>query len=226
MADLNKLLGQLLNSSAATGLAGGLAGGLASGLLSKKTKKYLGKNTLKAGGIAAVGALAYGAYKQYNKQQENTATTTAPALPTTPQPVALASPPQDSAFLPAADNQQENDNLALTLVRAMIAASRADGVMDAKESQTIFERIQGLGLDSENQALLVQEMNNPVDMDTIIKSATSPELAAEIYTASLLAIDVDNAAEQGYLGMLAARLQLPPALVAEIEQHVMAQTAA
>jgi len=33
-------------------------------------------------------------------------------------------------------------------------------------------------------------------MDKIIASATSPEVAAEIYIASLLAIDVDTAAEK------------------------------
>jgi uncharacterized membrane protein YebE (DUF533 family) len=36
----------------------------------------------------------------------------------------------------------------------------------------------------------------------------------------LLAIDVDNAAERGYLGMLAARLKLDDALVAHLQQSV------
>ncbi len=225
MADINKLLGQLLNSGAATGLAGGLAGGLATGMMSKKTKKKIGKTALKAGGIAAVGALAFTAYKQYNKHQGNDGGTTPPSTKTPAKDLELFSAPQDSAFIPALENQQANDELALTLVRAMIAASNADGVMDSKESQVIFEKISELGLDSENQALLVREMNQSVDINTIVKSATSPEVAAEIYTASLLAIDVDNAAERGYLAMLAARLELPQSLVQEIEQLVADQKA-
>ena len=228
MADINKLFGQLLNSGVATGLAGGLAGGLATGLLSKKTRKKIGKTALTAGGVAAVGALAYTAYKKYNNHQQTTSNASANSSSestTALQDFEVLAAPQDSAFLPALENQQENDDLALTLIRAMIAASRADGVMDSKESKTIFGKIKELGLDSENQALLIQEMNQSIDMDAIVKSATSPEIAAEIYTASLLTIDVDNAAERGYLAMLAARLQIPQPLVQEIEQLVANQQA-
>jgi hypothetical protein len=45
-------------------------------------------------------------------------------------------------------------------------------------------------------------------------SSTAPssqEIAAQIYTASLLAVNVDTAAEKGYLTMLVARLRLPSA---------------
>ena len=60
-------------------------------------------------------------------------------------------------------------------------------------------------------------------MDAIIASATSPEIAAEIYVASLLAVDVDTVAEKSYLAMLAARLNLAPELVAEMHRQVEAQ---
>lgn len=223
MSDINKLLGQLLNSSVTQGLAGGLAGGLATGMLSKKTKKKLGKTALTAGGIAAVGALAFTAYKQYNKHQANKDNPTpelTQAMGLNPE---LFSAPDNSAFIPALENKQASEDLALTLIRAMIAASNADGVMDSKESQVIFEKIEEMGLDNDDKSLLVREMNRSVDMNAIVKSATSPEVAAEIYTASLLAIDVDNAAEKGYLAMLAARLELPQPLVLEIEQLVASQ---
>lgn len=108
------------------------------------------------------------------------------------------------------------------LIRAMIAAARADGRMDAQESQVIFQRIESLGLDNASQNVLVQEMGHPVDMDAIVNSATSPEVASEIYIASLLAIDVDTAAEKAYLAMQAARLQLPPQLVTELDSQVLA----
>lgn len=36
-------------------------------------------------------------------------------------------------------------------------------------------------------------MGRPVDVDVIVNLADSPEVAAEIYLASLLAIDVDTA---------------------------------
>jgi uncharacterized membrane protein YebE (DUF533 family) len=135
----------------------------------------------------------------------------------------LVPAPEGSAFMPAKNNLAEHEALGLTLVRAMIAAARADGRLDAKESRTIYQRIESLGLDPENQALLVAEMGHPVDMDAIVKSATSPEVAAEIYVASMLAIDVDTADEKSYLAMLAARLKLPPELVTELNRQVESQ---
>lgn len=61
-------------------------------------------------------------------------------------------------------------------------------------------------------------MGHPVDMDAIVNSATTPEIAAEIY-----AVEVDTEAEKGYLGMLAARLRLPSELMRELELQVEAQ---
>jgi len=215
MIDMNKLLGQLLGSGAAGGFAGGLAGGLVSSMLTSKKGRKLSKNALKMGGIAAVGALAYTAYQRYNSKG------TTSTVPTTIADLTPA--PQGTAFMPKENDNAANEALGLILVRAMIAVARADGRLDAQESQSIFQKIQSLGLDNESQSLLVEEMGHPVDMDAIVNSANSPEIAAEIYTASLLAVDIDTTAEKGYLAMLAARLRLPSELVVEIEQQVAAQ---
>ena len=221
MADMNKLLGQLLGSGAAGGFAGGLAGGLASSMLTSKSGRKLGKKTLKMGGIAAVGALAYAAYQRYSAGKSAAHGALPAAAAAEP---ALSQPPEGSAFLPPKNDPAAQETLGLTLVRAMIAAARADGRLDAQESQVIFQRIESLGMDPENQSLLVAEMGRPVDMDAIVNSADSPEVAAEIYLASRLAIDVDTAAEKSYLAMLAARLNLPPELVTELDRQVETQT--
>lgn len=218
MADINKLLGQLLGSGAAGGFAGGLAGGLAGNLLSSKKGRKMGKSALKMGGIAAVGALAYAAYQRYSA---GTAAGRSPVSQTGEPELVPA--PEGSAFVPAESDTAGQEALGLTLVRAMIAAARSDGRLDAQESQAIFQRIESLGLDPESQSLLVAEMGRPVDMDAIVESATSPEVAAEIYIASMLAIDVDTAAEKSYLAMLAARLNIPPDLAAELRRQVEVQ---
>ncbi len=249
MADVKKLLGSFLGS----GFAGGMAGGLATSMIATKSGRKMGKKALKVGGIAAVGALAYTAYKRYgdNKAgaqtapQESQQNHVSPAVThqtdhsvvqSIPQPILqpvpqqveaipgpLMAAPVGSAFLPEESDQAANDALGLILVRAMIAVARADGRLDAQESQAIFQKIEELGLDSESQAILVREMGQPVDIDAIVNSAKSPEVAAEIYVASLLAVEVDTVAEKAYLAMLAARLQLPAELVAEIENQVQAQ---
>ena len=219
MADMNKLLGQFLGSGAAGVFAGGLAGGLAGNLLTSKSGRKMGKQALKMGGVAAVGALAYAAYQRYNSGKGTSANVA-------PQPVDtnLSPAPSGSAFIPAENDTAGQETLGLTLVRAMIAAARSDGRLDAQESQAIFQRIESLGLDPESRGVLVAEMGRPVDMDEIVASASSPEVAAEIYIASLLAIDVDTAAEESYLNMLAARLNIPPELAVELRRQVEAQS--
>ena len=165
MSDINQVLGKLLGSGAAGGFAGGLAGGLASNLLTTKSGRKLGKKTLQMGGVAAVGALAYAAYQRYadGSPKQGNAIASAPGAN-------LAPPPAGSAFLPATKDAAGLEKLGLTLVRAMIAAARSDGRLDAQESQAIFQRIETLGLASDEQALLVAEMGQPVDMDAIIAS--------------------------------------------------------
>lgn len=219
MADINKILGQLMGSGAAGGFAGGLAGGLASNMLTTKKGRKLGKKALKMGGIAAVGALAYGAFQKYNSSK-------APAIENTQQTTQapLQPAPQNSSFLPPQNDTAAQDELGLTLVRAMIAAARSDGLLDAQESQAIFQRIESLPLGADDKTLLIEEMGRPVDMDSIVQKATSPEVAAEIYIASLMAIDVDTTAEQAYLAMLAARLKLPQELVTELHRQVEEQS--
>jgi uncharacterized membrane protein YebE (DUF533 family) len=219
MTDMNKLLGRLLDSGAVGGFAGGLAGGLTSSLLTSKSGRKIGTKALKMGGIAAVGALAYAAYQRYS-----TGKGIGPdALPNTSE-ADLIPVPEGSGFLPPKNDTAGREALGLILVRAMIAAARADGRLDAQESQAIFQRIESLGLDPTDQAILVAEMGRPVDVDAIVNSADSTEVAAEIYLVSRLAIDVDTAAEKSYLAMLAARLQLPPELVSELNHQVETQT--
>jgi len=218
MADMNKVLGQLLSGGAASGFAGGLAGGLASSLITGKKGRKLSKKVLKMGGMAAVGALAYGAYQRYSTK------TAAPQVAGHHPAAPLVQPPQGSAFMPPANDRSAQQQLGLTLVRAMIAAARCDGLLDAQESQAIFQRIHSLDIAPEDRDLLVQEMGKPVDIDAIVAGATTPEVAAEIYVASLLAIDVDTVAEKSYLDMLAARLRLPQDLVAELHAQVESET--
>ena len=52
----------------------------------------------------------------------------------------------------------------------------------------------------------------------MVARAHTPEQAAEIYAASLVAISADTAAEQAYLDALASKLRLEPGLVAEIHR--------
>ena len=197
---------------------GALAGGLAAILLGTKTGRKLGGEALKLGGVAAVGALAYKAYRDWQAGKQAGPATTAPQPQSAPVPMLPA--PSGTPFNPATPAEQQT--LARHLLRAIIAAAKADGHVDAQEQARIFAEMDKLPLSSEDKAFVMDELRAKLDIDAVAGAAATPEEAAEIYTASLLAIDVDNAAERGYLGMLAARLKLDDALVAHLQQSVAA----
>lgn len=80
-------------------------------------------------------------------------------------------------------------------------------------------------MSSEDTAFLEAELASPVDIERIVREARTPEVAAEVYAASLLAITPDAPAERAYLDLLAARLGLDPGLKRELEAAVAANAA-
>ena len=186
--------------TAMTGAAGLAAGMLLSG---GKPGKLLG-NAVKVGAIAAVGGLAYKAWQNHQQGQ--------------PAP-AGTQPPREDAFIPAPTDTAAQEELGKTLVRAMIAAAKADGRIDADEKEAIFEKLKTMPLSAEEKAWVFDELSTPLDINAVVARADTPEHAAEIYAASLVAISADTAAEQAYLEALAIKLKLDPALVAEIHRQ-------
>ena len=192
----------------------GKASALASMLLGTRTGRGLGGSALKLGGMAAVAGLAYTAYQNYQKEQSGQA-----AAGAAPQSSDLLSAPEHTGFHPSRMPQGE-DEFSLVLVRAMIAAARADGHIDASEREKIAGRIGEADIGTEAEQFIKDELSKPVDLDALIASATTEEQKVELYTASRLAIDPETRAERGYLDHLAGRLQLPDALVDQIEHTV------
>lgn len=203
-------------------LASGAAlGGVAGLLLNSKAGRKIGKTTMKVGqgvagvgGLALVGGLAYKAYKSY---QNNQAAGGAQPVAQTPQPVLPA--PTGSGFEPDAAPVGES-SMALLVMRSMIAAAKADGHIDADEQAKIFDRLDDLDLDAQDKAFLLGEMRNPASIDQLANEAKTPEMALEVYAASVLAIDPDTADEKAYLAMLARVLNIEPELAQEVEQAV------
>lgn len=207
-------LGGLLDGK--KGLATGVvAGGLAGLLLGGKKPKKIAKSALKYGGAAMVGGLAYKAWQNYRAQGDVAVSESAPPQQAhSSYQAASNGPAVDAAFLPHSAAAQEE--LAITLLKAMVAAAKADGHIDADEREHISGKLKELNLSAEDQAFLQRELSKPVDMAGFAAAATSVEIAADIYMASLLVIDLDHEAERAYLAQLAAVLKLPPALVEEL----------
>ena len=192
------------------GLAGGaLAGGLAGLLAGTKTGREIGKNALAYGGTAVLGGLAYKAWRDW--QSGKPASTPQPSF--APSETPLPMPPAGSAFLPRPGQEADFQR---ALIRAMIGAAKADGEIDAQEQKRIFQQVEELGLDAGMRVFVSEELSRPLDLEEIVASAACPETAAEIYAASLMAVDPSKPAERGYLAMLAARLKLEPGLVGHL----------
>jgi uncharacterized membrane protein YebE (DUF533 family) len=231
MFDAKKLLDQFLGSqvpgaggsvSDRAGQLGQMAknnplatGAIAAVLLGTGAGRQLSGSALKLGGLAAIAGLGYQAYKNWQAGQQPQAPD-ASAARTTEQE--LLPPPSGTGF--HLEDPANSGDFALNLVRAMIAAARADGHIDASEREAILGKVKLAGIGADAEAFLQQELASPVDIDGIIAAATTESQKIELYTASRIAIEPDNRAERGYLDLLAGRLGLDDALVDHIEATV------
>jgi uncharacterized membrane protein YebE (DUF533 family) len=118
---------------------------------------------------------------------------------------------------------EQNSELIL---RAMINAIKADGEVDQDEINRITGKLKGIGVDPEAQRYLMTLIQQPMETERLIAAARGQsELAAQIYGASLLAIEVDTPAERKYLDRLAAGLNLSPRVTGRIQEQVGLQQA-
>lgn len=188
---------QLLKGKGGAALAGGALGYL---LGSKKGRKMGGK-VLTYGGLAALGVLAYKAYGNWQQQQQNTSVA--------PQTV-------DRLPEPAAEQHCK------AILVAIIAAAKADGHIDERERELIEQEVNRLTADPALRSFVDTELKKPLDPTAVAALASTPELATEIYLASVLVIDEESFMERSYLTELAKQLQLPEGLQQELRSQVRA----
>ena len=206
MFNAEKLLGGLIRSSTR-----GRRGGLGS---------------LVSGGVAmgALGVAMEAVEHLMNKPQGAGAPAQTPGGPPPMPGSAPPPPPMPGSSAPAgpppspvetAGNQE-----AVLLIRAMIAAANADGVIDATEREAILGRLRTVDLSPEEQAFITEELFSPADLETIVSGVHSPDLARQVYAVSLMAIEVDTEMERQYMDALANRLGLDQTAVAEITRSL------
>ncbi|WP_397379157.1 tellurite resistance TerB family protein [Pseudomonas sp.] len=205
-------LGGLLGGAAKAGqganvgalLKGAGGGALAAGalglLLGNKSARKMGGKALTYGGLAALGVVAYKAYNNWQAQQANT----------------VHVEPQTLDRLPAPQVELHSQ----AILKALVGAAKADGHVDARERQLIEGELVKLAPDQDVQRWLQAELNKPLDPADIARAASTPEMAAEMYLASVLMVDEEHFMERAYLEELARQLKLDPALKAELEAQV------
>ncbi len=181
---------------------GAAIGGLAAILLGTGAGRAITGGAARMGGLALIGGLAYKALQNYQAGK--------PLLDLN----SAASEITVTPALPAPGNEQAR---ALRLVRAMIAAASADGIVDDGERAAIAGNLRAAGLDDEATAFIDNEFANPADITTLAEGIATPDEAAEVYAAARLAIDPNTQEERDFLAALASSLALEPGLIAHID---------
>jgi uncharacterized membrane protein YebE (DUF533 family) len=153
----------------------------------------------KGAGLAALGGLALHALQNYQQRQ--------------------GLEPRE-AGLPEAPRETVSESDAIVLVRAMVAAANADGRIDEQEQRRIEQQLERAAVSDEEREFIARELLQPVSVDALAREARTPELAQQIYGASLLAMTADTDAEKSYLQYLADRLGLSREQAAEIHRQL------
>lgn len=187
-------------STSSGGLGGLLGGGSGRGGLSTSTKAKIGLGVL---------GVAIAAYEHYRSKPASPATGgAAPPLPPThnpaPPPPPIHSPATPAAMAAPAPEQAAE---AMHLLRAMICAANADGLIDAEERERILGSARQAGLDAEDIVELEGELAAPLTVPQLV-ARTRPSQREPVYVASVIAIGRDTEVEVRYLDDLGQRLGL------------------
>jgi len=212
LGDLGGLLGGLLGGGAGAGAGGGDAGlgGLLGGLLGGGSPMGGAPQSRSGGGtnyaaLASLGMMAFQAYQAWQRSQ-------ASAPQEAPRTVDLLAGP-------------EVEEHSHGILRALIAAAKADGRIDDAEKQMISTEIGRHTDDPQLQQWLDDEVAKPLDAKEVAQSATDPGMASEMYLASVMLVDDQQDAERNYLDELAAALQIEPELQLHLEQQAKGSAA-
>jgi uncharacterized membrane protein YebE (DUF533 family) len=240
--DLNRVLGALLQGAAQpprrrttrrSPASGGALGALLGGGSSRSAE---------ARAARAIGALAAGALAGWMRggQQAAEPVSARPA----PRPAArdVASQPRDvsgparripdtgaspwgkppPAQAPEPEGPDAEEAEALLMVRAMIAAAKSDGSVDAAERATIAGQLDAAGLSPEERDFVLADFDRPLTPEALAKEARDPMLRARLYAAAFAACGDVTPAERAWLDALAKAMRLDKAAAAAIEERLSA----
>ncbi|MCQ4320873.1 tellurite resistance TerB family protein [Stutzerimonas stutzeri] len=199
-------LGSLLGGAGGGG-KGALATGALGMLLGSRRGRRMGGKAVTYGGLAALGMLAYKAYGNWQAQQGGAGVT---------QPNPTQTEPKTVDRLPPEQVEEHSRGI----LKALVAAAKADGHVDEQERKMIEAELAQLTDDPALQRWLETELNKPLDPVDVAAAATTPEMASEMYIASVLMVDEEQFMERAYLDELARQLQLDAGLKAELESQV------
>ena len=191
---------------------GAAAGGVLALLLGSRGGRRIGGSALKLGSMAALGMLAWKTYNDWQASQQAAAPAGAAGAPAGSS-TAVVSPYAPPLALPAPQAEAHGR----VLLKAMIAAAKSDGHLDERERQLVEAELTRSEADPAVRAWVEAELRRPVEPADVAAGATTPELAAEVYLASVLVVDETGTMERAYLDALARELRLDDGLRRQLE---------
>jgi uncharacterized membrane protein YebE (DUF533 family) len=186
---------------------GALAAGALAILLGTGAGRRVGGAALKIGSVAAVGGLAYNAWQKWQTNVEG-------------GKVTRVDPAGADAKQVSELDGDALQSRSVNLVRAMIAAARADGHIDANEKQAILKQMGDQQLPDDVLEFLRTEIESDVDVSTLAALAASPREAAEMYLVARIVIDKTVPVEEQWLNSFAVALELSDEVVADMEAQL------
>ncbi|MEI6161297.1 MAG: DUF533 domain-containing protein [Roseococcus sp.] len=173
----------------------------------------------------ALGALAGIAAEALAKSGSQPAPAPAPAKPVPPFAKAPASQParrlpEIAPKAPPVPPASAEHAEARLLLRAMIAAARADGVVDRAERTAIATQLDAAGLSAAERDQVLADFDHPATVDQLSDGAHDPILKAQLYAAAFAAAGEVSAEERAWLDRLANALKLQPAARKAIEDRL------
>ncbi|MDR2549993.1 MAG: tellurite resistance TerB family protein [Desulfobulbus sp.] len=224
MFNVEKLLGKMVGE--VVGKSGSWGGGKASKL-----------GGLGAGsGLMTLIGLGVGAYEilQQQKQQSSAGSPNQPppppgsgagsSMPPPPPPQATPTrPPLPGGELPnvaaLSAGGLEARELATRMIQVMVAATHADGGMDADEERAVLDRLRGAELNQEEKMFLLEELHRPQSIEALTAGIDDPAVAKTMYMLAVAAITIDTEAERTWLDQLGERLGISQGMRSFLEEQ-------
>jgi len=211
LGGLGGLLGGLLRGNSPGGAVsgGGGLGGLLGGLGGMLGGAGTGASPQgRSGGtnyaaLASLGMMAFQAYQAWQRQQ--------------------ASAPQQALQTVDQLSGQQVEEHSHAVLRALIAAAKADGHIDEQEQKMISTELGRHTDEPQLQAWLDAEVARPLNAADFAEYAQDPAVSSEIYLASVMLVDDQQEAERSYLDELAAQLRIDPDLQVHLERQAKGQ---
>ena len=170
-------------------------GALLAVLMASRGGRKLVGDVAKTGAVAAMGAMAWNAWKKRNGGN-------------------VADDDQEYGF---AGNDADDPAFSIAVVESMAAAANADGVLDEEEASAIKTALKDGGL---NETVLDETVSREDVLNRISNAAVTPNHAIQLYAAACAGACEVSSEENTFLRDLATKLEIDANVAARVRAEM------